>query len=232
LLLIFNTRGDKMRDMNLAEESLRGRVIVALDLPGYDAAAAMVDALGGLVSFYKVGLELYTRDGGRVLEMLRGAGKRVFLDLKLHDIPNTVGRAVGSIAAKDVSLTTLHASGGFEMMRAAREAAAAARPDSGLRLVGVTVLTSINEDTLRNDLLIPHSIPKLVVHLAGVAKRAGLHGVVASALELSLLREHFGEEFIVVTPGVRPAGARRSTAARAISSSAGPSQARPARRMR
>jgi orotidine-5'-phosphate decarboxylase len=196
-----------MRDMNLAEESLRGRVIVALDLPGYDAAVAMVDALGGLVTFYKVGLELYTRDGGRVLEMLRGAGKRVFLDLKLHDIPNTVGRAVGSIAAKDVSLTTLHASGGFEMMRAAREAADAARPDGGLRLVGVTVLTSINEDTLRNDLLIPHSIPKLVAHLAGVAKRAGLHGVVASALELSLLREHFGEEFIVVTPGVRPAGA-------------------------
>lgn len=196
-----------MRDMNLSNESLRDRIIVALDLPGYDAAAAMTEKLGDLVTFYKVGLELYTRDGERVLEMLRQAGKRVFLDLKLHDIPNTVARAVDSIATKGASLTTLHTSGGAEMMRAARAAADKSCPDGSLRLVGVTVLTSINEETLRNDLLMQHSIPKMVAHLAGVAKSAGLHGVVASALELSLLREHFGGEFIVVTPGVRPAGA-------------------------
>lgn len=193
--------------MKNREETLKDRVIVALDLPGYDAAAAMVEMLGDLVTFYKVGFELYIRDGERVLELLRSTGKRVFLDLKLHDIPNTVNRAVGSIATKGASLTTLHTSGGYEMMRAAREAADAAGPDTGLRLLGVTVLTSINEETLRNDLLIESSIPKLVIHLAGVAHRAGLHGVVASALELSLLREHFGEDFLVVTPGVRPAGA-------------------------
>jgi orotidine-5'-phosphate decarboxylase len=197
-----------MRGMKTGEEALKDRIIVALDLPGYDAAAAMVEKLGDLVTFYKVGFELYISDGERVLEMLRKAGKRVFLDLKLHDIPNTVSRAVGSIATKGASLTTLHTSGGYEMMRAAREAAEkAGETAGGLRLIGVTVLTSINEETLRNDLLIERSIPKMVIHLAGVAQQAGLNGVVASALELSLLREHYGEEFLVVTPGVRPAGA-------------------------
>ncbi|MFA6450619.1 MAG: orotidine-5'-phosphate decarboxylase [bacterium] len=196
-----------MRDMKNGKEQLNDRVIVALDLPGYDAAEAMVEKLGDLVSFYKVGFELYIRDGERVLELLRSAGKSAFLDLKLHDIPNTVNRAVGSIATKGASLTTLHTAGGYDMMRAARDAAdAAGDAAGGLRLIGVTVLTSINEETLRNDMLIESSIPKLVVHLAGVAKRAGLHGVVASALELALLREHFGDDFLVVTPGVRPAG--------------------------
>ncbi len=197
---------DKMRWMKIGVDDICKRVIVALDLPGYDAAAAMVETLGESVLFYKVGFELYIKDGERVLDLLRKAGKRIFLDLKLHDIPNTVSRAVGSIATKGASLTTIHTSGGFSMMRAAREAADAAGTGGEPRLLGVTVLTSMDENTLRDDLLIGHSIPKMVAHLAAVAQRAGLHGVVASALELSLLREHFSDDFLVVTPGVRPAG--------------------------
>ncbi len=192
--------------MKIGVDGIRERVIIALDLPGYDAAAKMIEMLGDSVSFYKVGFELYIRDGERVLDLLRKAGKQFFLDLKLHDIPNTVGRAVDSIATKGASLTTIHTSGGFAMMRAAREAADASHTEGKLRLLGVTVLTSIDENTLRDDLLISHSIPKMVAHLAGVAQRAGLHGVVASALELSLLRERFGDDFLVVTPGVRPSG--------------------------
>lgn len=179
-----------------------GRIIVALDMPDYDSAARLVESLGDSVSFYKVGFEMYIRDGDRMLELLRGAGKEIFLDLKLHDIPNTVARAVESIATKNVSLTTLHTMGGFEMMAAAAEARRNA--GSKARLLGVTVLTSINENALREDLHIQDSIPRMVRALAEAASKAGIDGVVASPLELSLLREHFSEEFLVVTPGIRP----------------------------
>ncbi len=179
------------------------RVIIALDVPGYDEAAAMTEKLGDLASFYKVGLELYIRDGERALEMLRAAGKRVFLDLKLHDIPNTVAKAVESIKTKGASLTTLHAGGGGEMMRAA---SAALGDGGGLRLLGVTVLTSIDERTLREDIGTQISIPSLVSKWAALARECGLQGVVASALELSLLREKLDESFLIVTPGIRPAG--------------------------
>ena len=191
----------KIRKMKSTGKSYKDRTIVALDTPSYDAAAAIVEKIGDNISFYKVGLELYTADGERVLDLLRAAGKEIFLDLKLHDIPNTVGRAVSSIAKKKVALTTLHTSGGLEMMKAA-----AAACESPLKILGVTILTSINEETLRNDVLNERSIPTLVSHLAGKAKEAGLHGVVASALELSLLREKLGDDFLIVTPGIRPAG--------------------------
>jgi len=180
------------------------RVIIALDVPGYDEAAAMTEKLGDLASFYKVGLELYIRDGERALEMLRAAGKRVFLDLKLHDIPNTVAKAVESIKTKGASLTTLHAGGGGEMMRAASAALGGA--GGGLRLLGVTVLTSIDERTLREDIGTQLSIPTLVSKWAALARECGLQGVVASALELSLLREKLDDSFLIVTPGIRPAG--------------------------
>jgi orotidine-5'-phosphate decarboxylase len=188
------------------DKMLSDRVIIALDAPGFDAAAAIVEKLGDFGTFYKVGLELYIRDGDRAIKFLRAAGKKVFLDLKLHDIPNTVAGAVKSIATKGAMLTTIHTTGGHAMMRAAREALDSSCAD-GLKLLGVTVLTSIDEDTLRDDLLNQTSIPKLVPHLALIAREAGMHGVVASALELSLLRERLGDEFLIVTPGIRPAGA-------------------------
>ncbi len=204
-----------MRPMNAKMGNRKDRVIVALDLPGYDHAAKMVELLGGLVTYYKVGLELFIRDGSRTLDMLAAAGKNVFLDLKLHDIPNTVGRSVDSItAAGPVSLTTLHTMGGYEMMNRAREAVDVS--GSELKLLGVTILTSIDEDTLREDLQIGHSIPKLVRNLAMVAGRAGLHGVVASALELAMLREYFPDDFIIVTPGIRPAWAAKGDQKRVV----------------
>lgn len=201
--------------MNNGAEKRSERVIIALDLPGYDSAAAMVESLGESAVYYKVGLELFIRDGRRVLDMLESAGKKVFLDLKLHDIPNTVARSVDSIiSAGAAAMTTLHTMGGFEMMRRAREAVD--NSGDGLKLLGVTVLTSIDEDTLRDNLSIKDSIPKLVRNLATVAGRAGLHGVVASALELSLLREHFTDQFIIVTPGIRPSWAAKDDQKRVV----------------
>jgi len=183
---------------------MNNRIIVALDTPGYDSAKKLVEQLGDIISFYKVGLELFISDGDRVLDMLKELNKRIFLDLKLHDIPNTVKRAVSSISAKGVSLATCHTSGGFDMMKAAADSAQ--ENDTELDLIGVTVLTSINEDILRQELLNQTSIPKMVVHLAGLARDAGLKGIVASALELPLLREHFDNDFLIVTPGIRPSG--------------------------
>jgi len=186
---------------------LRDRIIIALDVATADEAAAMVERLGDGAVFYKVGLELYTAAGDAVLDMLRAAGKKIFLDLKLFDIPNTVKRAAQAIAKKGVAVTTLHTLGGKEMMRAARagidESGQAEKPLA----VGVTILTSIDEETMRRDLLIERSIPVMVRSLAQSAKDAGLDGVVASPLELSLLREHFDESFVVITPGIRPSWA-------------------------
>lgn len=181
------------------------RIIIALDLPGYDSAAAMVENLGDDVSYYKVGFEMFIRDGEKILSMLKSAGKNVFLDLKLHDIPNTVKKSVEAICGKGVGLTTLHAMGGFEMMSAA--AAARDASSDGVKLLGVTVLTSMSENALRDDLKVSESLPRMVKGLASVAQRAGLNGVVASAQELPILRETFSEEFLIVTPGIRPAWA-------------------------
>jgi len=179
-------------------------VIVALDAPGRDQALRLVEAIGDHGVFYKVGLELYIAAGDAVLADLRAAGKKVFLDLKLFDIPNTVRGAAGCVAGKGAALATVHALGGAAMMRAAREGADAAGGQT--RLLGVTILTSLDEETLRSELHIQRSIPFLVPDLALRARAAGLDGVVASGLELPLLRERLGDEFLIVTPGIRPAG--------------------------
>lgn len=185
-------------------EQMRERVIVALDAPGRDQALRLVEAIGDDGVFYKVGLELYIAAGDAVLADLRAAGKKVFLDLKLFDIPNTVKGAAACVAGKGAALATVHALGGAAMMRAARAGADAA--GGGTRLLGVTILTSLDEETLRSELHIQRSIPFLVPDLAMRARDAGLDGVVASGLELPLLREHLGDEFLIVTPGIRPAG--------------------------
>lgn len=180
-------------------------VIVALDLPSSDDALRMVERLGDRCGFYKVGLELFTRAGPAVVEELIRRDKRVFLDLKLHDIPTTVAGAVGAASDLGVDLLTIHASGGAGMMEAAREAAS-----GRVRLLGVTVLTSLKPDEMSavwgRDI---RSVREEVARLAELAVEAGCGGVVASALEASWIRGQLGEDLAIVTPGIRPAGADR-----------------------
>jgi orotidine-5'-phosphate decarboxylase len=193
-------------------------IIVALDLPSGSAALGLVDELGDAVDFYKVGSPLFTKSGPSIVRELRSRGKRVFLDLKYHDIPNTVARAVEAAANLDVELLTIHASGGTAMMRAAAQAVG----DDGPRLLGVTILTSFTpvevEEVWSKEIL---SLRDEVGRLAALAAEAGLHGIVTSPLEAETMKRRHGPEFLVVTPGIRPTGdapedqARTSTPAAA-----------------
>ena len=178
-------------------------VIVALDVPGADEARALVDRIGDLGDFYKVGLELYTRAGPGFVRELTGGGKRVFLDLKLHDIPNTVASAVRAAVDLDVELLTLHAAGGPSMLRAAVDAASGTH----LRLLAVTVLTSLDADELGRVWGRPApDVSEEVRRLTAMAADAGVDGVVCSAGEAARVRTDQGQGFLVVTPGIRPAG--------------------------
>lgn len=179
------------------------RVIVPLDVPTTDQAIALVDRLGDRSDFYKVGFELFTRAGPAVVQTLVDRGKRVFLDLKLHDIPNTVARAVSVASDLGVDLLTLHATGGPSMLSAAADART-----GSLQLLGVTVLTSLTPDEMGTvwDREI-RSVRDDVARLAVMSRDAGIDGVVASALEASWIRGQVGPDFLVVTPGIRPAGA-------------------------
>jgi orotidine-5'-phosphate decarboxylase len=186
-------------------------IIVALDLPSGSAALGLVDELGAAVDFYKVGSPLFTRSGPSIVRELRSRGKRVFLDLKYHDIPNTVARAVEAAANLDVELLTLHASGGTAMMRAAR----AAVGDDGPRLLGVTILTSftpVDVEKVWNKEVI--SVRDEVARLAALAAEAGMHGIVTSPLEAEAMKRRHGAAFLIVTPGIRPAGEPTSDQAR------------------
>ena len=179
------------------------RLIVALDVPTADDALRLVDRLAGRVSFFKVGSQLFTAAGPEIVRSLVARNLRVFLDLKYHDIPNTVAAAVKSAGGLGVSLLTLHGLGGRAML----EAAAGARPGGRLRLLAVTVLTSHDEASLA-DIGLAGPLSDAVRRLARLARDAGIDGVVASPLEARLLREACGEGFLIVTPGVRPAGAQ------------------------
>lgn len=177
-------------------------LIVALDLPSRARALEMVDLLGGDADFYKVGLELFTREGPPIVEDLHDRGKRVFLDLKLMDIPNTVAGAVASAADLGVELLTVHAQGGPRMLEAAL-----ARAGSSTRLLAVTLLTSLSPDEIQTIWDRPvGSVRREVLRLARIAVGVGIHGVVASPLEAGELRTALGSDALVVTPGIRPAG--------------------------
>lgn len=174
-------------------------LVVALDFPSQREALAVVDALEGEADFFKVGLELYTREGPGVVRALKGRGMRVFLDLKLLDIPHTVSRAVTAAASLGVDLLTLHAQGGPTMLRAAAEAAG-----EELDLLAVTLLTSLSREEVagvwgREGV----ELEREVLRLATLSREAGVHGVVASALEAASLRNALGPDVHIVTPGIR-----------------------------
>ena len=190
------------------------RVIVALDFSDVAAAEQLVERLDPSLCRIKVGKELFTRGGPALVGRLVSRGFRVFLDLKFHDIPNTVAAACAAAADLDVWMLNVHALGGRKMMEAAREVLenrAGARP----LLIAVTILTSLGEAELR-EVGLRGTPADNVVRLAGLAKAAGVDGVVCSPLETAALRHEFGRDLVLVTPGVRPAGAARGDQQRVL----------------
>jgi orotidine-5'-phosphate decarboxylase len=185
-------------------KTAQDRLIVALDFPTQKEALGLADHLHGSCKWFKVGLELYLASGNSILEELRKRGYSVFLDLKLHDIPNTVAAAVKTVSTMGASLLTLHAAGGPAMLTAAAEAAASV--PGAPRLLAVTVLTSMDDGQLKST-GVSSSAPVQVLRLAQLARAAGISGLVCSAQEVRLLRGELGPEPVLVTPGIRPAGA-------------------------
>lgn len=183
------------------------KLIIALDVSIADKAIEIVDRLGDYAHVFKVGFELFVSAGPSVVEEIQKKGKKVFLDLKFHDIPNTVSRAAIAATRLGVYMFNVHASGGLDMMRKCRDSVedvCAKENISKPKIVGVTVLTSIGNESLKNELYIQHSLKTHVKHLASLALNAGLDGVVASPQEISMIKQNFGKNFIIVTPGIRP----------------------------
>jgi orotidine-5'-phosphate decarboxylase len=193
--------------------SPRERLIVALDVSSSTEAQKIVAGLGGSVQTYKVGMQLYTAEGPQVVRDLVAAGKRVFLDLKYHDIPNTVAAAVREAARLGVSMLTVHASGGTKMLRAAAEAAR--EKSSGAQVLAVTVLTSMDEQDLTST-GVPGQVVDQVVRLASIAVKAGCAGIVSSAQEVRTVRARLSGDYLAVTPGVRPVGSAHGDQARVV----------------
>ena len=180
-------------------------VIVACDFPGRQETLAFLDRFTGKKPFVKVGMELYYAEGPGMVREIRERGHRIFFDLKLHDIPNTVKKAMAVLSRLEVDLVNLHAAGTKAMMEAALEGLT--RPD-GTRplLIAVTQLTSTDQQRMERELLIERPLPEVVLHYAGLAREAGLDGVVCSPLEAKAVHEACGRDFLTVTPGVRFAG--------------------------
>ncbi len=184
----------------------RERLIVALDVPTGAEAEALAAKLQAQVHWFKIGLELYCAEGPGLVRDFAKAGRQVFLDLKLHDIPATVGRATSRLAELGAGLLTVHASGGHAMMEAAVQAAAeGSQGGKRLCILAVTALTSLSQEDL-GAVGIDKALPNLVVQRALLAASAGCDGVVASPHEAAALREVLPEDFLIVTPGIRPTG--------------------------
>ena len=179
-------------------------VIIACDFASPEATYEFLDKFQDEKPFLKIGMELYYAGGPEIVREIRRRGHKIFLDLKLHDIPNTVRKAMKVLSALDVDMVNVHAGGGVEMMKAALEGLKEGRTD-GTRplIIAVTQLTSTSQDTLNNQLLVAGNINDVIAKYAQNAKEAGLDGVVCSPLEAGLVKEACGPEFITVTPGIR-----------------------------
>jgi orotidine-5'-phosphate decarboxylase len=186
------------------------RIIVPLDVSTVDEARALVGRLGGRVGMFKIGSQLFTAAGPAFVRELVGQGEKVFLDLKFHDIPNTVAGAVSAASQLGVSLLDVHALGGRAML----EAAVGALPAMGARLLAVTILTSMDEGG-HGEVGLGGQVADSVRRLAVLAREAGLDGVVASPHEVALVRAACGPDFLIVTPGIRPSGSAAGDQARA-----------------
>ena len=201
-----------------------GGVIIALDFADAEQTLAFLDSFTQEKPFVKIGMELYYAEGPAIVREIKRRGHPIFLDLKLHDIPNTVEGAMRRLAALEVDITNLHAAGGAEMMRAALRGLTKPDGTRATKLIAVTQLTSVSEEALHGELLIGATMPETVAHYARNAKAAGLDGVVCSPLETADVKRACGDGFLAVTPGIRfadgsaqdqkrvatPASARRS----------------------
>lgn len=191
------------------ELTARERLVLALDVDDFKKANELVDRLSDYVGVFKIGSQLFTAEGAKVVNMVNERGGKVFLDLKFHDIPNTVAQAAEVATKLGVYIFNIHTSGGYEMMKAAAEASKKTSLALGTGkplILGVTLLTSINQEILEKEIGIKKILKEQVVHLAKLAKDAGLDGVVASSWEIKEIRKTCGEDFVILTPGIRPVG--------------------------
>ncbi len=176
-------------------------VIIACDFSSKEATLAFLDQFKDVKPFVKIGMELYYAEGPQIVKDIKARGHKIFLDLKLHDIPNTVYKAMKNVAALGVDMTNVHAAGTIEMMKAAKKAIDEVNPDT--KLIAVTQLTSTSEEVMQEELWIDHPINDTIQHYALNTQKAGLDGVVCSPLEAKLVRDVCNEDFITVTPGIR-----------------------------
>ena len=192
----------------MINEEIRKKLVLALDVEDIEDAKKLVDELSPYIGTFKVGLQLFCGYGLEIVNYIKEKNSDFFLDVKLHDIQNTVEKASFNVIKNGANFFNVHATGGIEMMKAAKKGALEAAQKYGKKkplVLAVTVLTSINQDTLSNELSNTKSVEDFVIQLAKNARAAGLDGVVASAKELKAIKREVGEDFIVLTPGIRPA---------------------------
>ena len=210
-MVAVHSNAEMARPIFLAmKKNLFDCLAIALDnLSALSALSGLVKATAPSIGVFKIGLEQFTRFGPPVLESIRAADRTIFLDLKFHDIPNTVAKAVASACGLGVDFLTVHTQGGVAMMRAAKDAADEAREKRGRapKIIGVTLLTSIDALSLRDELSVASEPVDHVRHLAALAARAGLDGIVCSAADLPSLKPSLPDNFEIITPGIRPVGA-------------------------
>lgn len=187
--------------------SVSEKLILALDVSDYTRAIELVEKFKDYIGIFKVGPELFISSGPKIIQDINNKGKKVFLDLKFHDIPNTVSKSAVVATKLGVYMFNLHASGGSEMMKKCRDSVVEICLKENLhrpKIFGVTVLTSLSKDILTNELGIPYSLKTHVKHLSILAFKAGLDGVIASPKEAAMIKNHCGKGFLVVSPGIRP----------------------------
>jgi orotidine-5'-phosphate decarboxylase len=192
---------------NISSKEATDKLIFALDAKDYEEALSWIELLSGYVGMFKVGKELFTAVGPKIIQAIKERSQKVFLDLKFHDIPNTVARAAEAAVRMNVDMFNVHAAGGFQMIKDTVSSAWNCSDQLGQNrpvLLAVTVLTSLNDDDLK-EIGFQKNTQELVLHLAGLAKDAGASGVVASPQDIAKLRNKFGNEFVIVTPGIRSA---------------------------
>lgn len=196
---------------------MKNRLIVSLDLKGLDSILSLVNNLGDEVLWYKIGAINFTAYSTILIKDLKNRGKRVFLDLKYHDIPNTVKEAVFTASTVGADILTIHSMGGIDMMRAASDGLKEYQDKfsaQGPLIAAVTVLTSANKDTLKRDMFIDTEVEDLVLKLSENAQKSGIRGIVASPRETKAIKERFGNYFSIITPGIRPKGSAKDDQSR------------------